>query len=1736
MVFEEVPNSPEDGGGTGRTEELESGTVSLSSLGKLSLKDFFPVALGITERLHKSFHASGKLHGHLSTDRIKIQASLLLDDDDETRRNGTSTTATQDDGQLVFLLTTTRDDDTSDANDCLVNAGKDIILNHDFSSSNNSNISAEGTSHYGPDLCFVSPEQTGRMQNRTVDHRSDLYSLGVVFYHCLTGNLPFAVMTPLDPMELIHFHIAMKPKRVTDQDPSIPTILADIVDTLLEKNPNDRYQSAQGLWLDLQEAQKHQQQYTTTVPNNSGLRHHMGCWHLPVGRLYGRQTQVQQLITIMNRVIAKGTLEVIWVAGYSGTGKTALVEQTHPTLRISGKFDQSRRVPYHAIVLALQNLVTWLFKQQDEVTLNAWKERLRQAVGNEGRVVLELVPSMGSIIGAEQPAIPELAGKEAQNRFLYVMKSFFRAICAMAPLVLFLDDTQWADSSSLELLQALALDPENGHFLIVGAYRDNEVGPSHPFVRTMDHIRSAKPSSETTIHTILVENLQREHVHLMITDTLHTTTSQQPNVSELTDLTYRKTRGNSFFTRQFLQDLYDQGHVQFDWPSEKWQWNTEAIQQLTSTDNVVDFMAQKLQRLEPNLLECLCTAACVGARFSAHVVAAERGLSLPQTESLLEVARKEGLILSEDGANNIYRFLHDRVQQAALSILSEQERPRRHYSLGKILLGQQSDVPDEEMEQIFEIVDQFNSGLSLVTDDEEKLRLAKLNLAAGKRGADTAAYNSSYVYVSTGIRLVGAVDIAWDAHYDLCLSLYTLAADTAYMSAQFEKMDDAISEVLCRTKTLLEKIPAYRIRILSYKARNKLLDAIDTGISVLKQLDVVFPEPTQENTVAELGKVLGLLENKSTETLLHLPLMQDPGKVASLKLIADINSSVYWARAELFPLIVFKSVELSVLYGNTEVSSFAYGTFGVILSGVVGDMQRAHEFGDLGIKVMDKFNAKDWLAQIYTPHYALIVHWSRHIRETFQPLIFSIHVGLETGAIEYLCINANIYCIHQYLSGQPLEGLETEIEDYSSLMKSFAQETNYNFNQIYHQAVLNLAGRSDDPCKLVGSAYNEVEMLPRHIAAKDNTACFFVYFNKMILCYLFGKYDTAESCSSETEARLSAVLAKLENTSFNFINSLLCLAQTRRSPERKEELLERVTTNQKAMEKWSSDAPMNFLHKWNLVEAEKARVNSDIRLAVKMYKQSVAGASEHGFLNDLALANELAAECLLEIELVEAGKSFLMEAYRAYAKWGALAKCQQLVQRYPEHLSIYSSTLSSTYGSSQYLDMFSVMKSATAIQGDIALGKLLKSLMAVLIENAGADRGCLLLAEKDQLFLQAERDLGRDVSSVLQNIPIKSLETLPQSVVSYVARVNETIVLDSGANDETFGQDPYIQANGPRSILCSPIVLRGKLLAVVYLQNTLISGAFTEERTALLNLLSGQIAISIHNALLYDRLEQKVKERTAAIERQKQELEAEKVRSDELLLNILPRQIANELKLNDKSPARRFSNVTILFSDIVNFSVLSQNMSPEDLVKLLDEYFGAMDEIVASHGVEKIKTIGDAYMCAAGLPVPDPESPRKMIAAAKDMIFFVAGMKHRRAAVGTTYFDIRIGINTGSVVAGVVGIRKFAYDIWGDPVNVAARCEQTSEPGFINISESTYQLVKDQVPCVHRGKIAPKNMKAMDMYFVKQEKRQSNVDMLMRRGSQRREELQGLLGGHTFAEELSALLDEDSSSESEAER
>ncbi|MCP9234466.1 adenylate/guanylate cyclase domain-containing protein [Lewinella sp. JB7] len=1531
--------------------------------------------------------------------------------------------------------------------------------------------------HLEGNLRYISPEQTGRM-NRVVDYRTDLYSTGIVFYEMLTGRHPFDT---LDPLELVHRHIAQRPPPVVSVNPAVPQPLSRIVDRLLAKNAEDRYQSARGLLHDLCHCRESYRDGGAILSFPLGREDHSAKFQL-VEKLYGRDREVTDLLAAFERV-GRGEMEVVLVAGYSGTGKSALVREVHkPITRargyfIEGKFDQFQRaVPYFALIEAFTRFVDLILTEKEE-RLAGIRQAIQRAVGAEGRVLTAVIPNLELVIGP-QPEVPELGGTESQNRFNYVFRKFVQTISsADQPIVLFIDDLQWADSASLGLLRMLLTDLDNRYMLCIGAYRDNEVSASHPFIRTMAEIREAG----VAVSTIEIGNLSREDVQQLIADA---TAVPREKAVELTGLVYAKTRGNAFFTTQFLHSLYEEGHLRFDHQRATWDWNVDDIRALNITDNVVELMAGKIRKLPERAQELLMIGSSIGSAFRADTLAVIEEVPEEEVTQALFPALSEGLIAPDGDA---YTFVHDRIQQAVYSLIAPADSAPMHARIGRLLLASVPEARHDE--RLFDIVNQLNRGLPAITDPEERARLIDLNLAAGRRAKQASAFRRAAEYLQVGIELLP--ENRWTDHYPLSRDLHTEAAECNYLSGEFAVMDTLIREVLDHARALLDKVKPYEIRILSFKAKNQLHEAIDTGLEVLAQLGERFPaKPRLPHVMADLVRTKLKLYGKENDALERLPVMENPEKVAAMRIIADIASSSYWARPNLFPLVIFRMCHMSLRYGNTALSAFAFATYGVIMCGVLEDMKAGYRYGKLGLALMEKFEERAWTTQIYCPVYALIINWNEHVRNTLRPLQESYHIGLETGAIEFACINSNIYCIHAYLIGRPLPRLEEETAAYSRSYRQLKQETNVNYNEVYRQGMLNFLGRSANPLVLTGTAYDEEKMTAQNAERQDQTGTFFIHFNKLILGCYFRDYTGAARHAERCRELLEAVLAKFEIPNHHFYEALVYLSLYRQAePPDKRRYMRRASANIRKMRKWARDAPENYLHKAELMEAERFRARGNFGEARLAYDRAISGATTHDYLHETALAYELAGRAYLEQQFEKLAEFYIKSAYSSYREWGAEAKLKDLERRYPSYVSSTGRLMGtvtagthtlqtfSDFNHTTNLDLQTVLKAATSISGEIQLGGMLDNLMSIVIENAGADKGVLLLERDGRLLVQAAFSVEGAGTRVLQNIPVEQSDLVAHSVIEFVSRTRRPVVIDDAADDERFVHDPHLSSGKSRSVLCLPFVNQGKFVGILYLENKLATGVFTPERIDLLALLSGQIAISIDNALLYENLEEKVRERT-------EELAAEKAKSDKLLLNILPQETADELKQHGQTVPRRFDSVTVMFTDFKGFTYHAEGMSAEELVSSIDVYFRAFDEIIGRHNIEKIKTIGDSYMCVGGLPTPNVTHAEDMVNAALEIQAWTQAHGREQRQRGKPHFELRVGLHSGPVVAGVVGRKKFAYDIWGDTVNTAARMESSGIPGKINISGATRELIAHRFECVHRGKVAAKNKGEIDMYFV----------------------------------------------------
>ncbi|MEH2034715.1 MAG: AAA family ATPase [Nostoc sp.] len=1444
----------------------------------LSLNEFFPIAIKIASTLER-LHRDRIIHKDIKPANILINP-------------------TTDEIKLIDFSIAT-------------------LLPREVQFLTNTNI-LEGT------LAYISPEQTGRM-NRGIDYRTDFYSLGITFFQLLTGQLPF---TSKDPTELVYSHIAKQPPTASRINSNIPPILSEIISKLMAKNAEDRYQSALGLKHDLEVCQNQWQETGNIAPFELGVRDISDRFIIPE-KLYGRQSEVETLLAAFKRVTA-GATEMILVAGFSGIGKTAVVNEVHkPIVRqrsyfIKGKFDQFQRdIPLSGLVQAFRDLIGQLLSESD-AQIQEWKAKIIRELGTQTQVIIDVIPELEKIIG-KQPPVRELSGSANQNRFNLLFQKFIQIFTMKErPLVIFLDDLQWADTASLKLIQLLMcentlsslseeieqLDENQGGLLLIGSYRDNEVSKAHPLYLTLQEIEQAA----VNINTITLTPLNQGDLNHLIADTLHC-----PEIAAvpLTQMVFAKTKGNPFFSVQFLKSLQYDGLIFLNFDVSHWQYDILKVKELALTDDVVEFIALQIEKLPIYTQKVLKLAACIGSQFDLKTLAIVNEKSVVDTASDLWQALLDGLILpqtenynifSKDDANEFithgiestqfstsnlqlpkYKFVHDRVQQAAYSLIPEEQKKPIHLKIGLLLLN---NIPvAEKEEKIFELVNQFNTAVEFISPQAKRDELAQMNLIAGRKALASTAYPAAVKYLTTGIQLL--TDDSWETKYELILALHQTAAEAAYLDGDFEQTEQLAEIVLLRGKTLIDKVKVYEVKIKASGAQNQALKGINTALAFLKLLGVEFPEhPSQSDVQLVMAEIASNLAGRQIKDLIDLPEMTEAKTLAVMNILSSIHALTYQAIPELLPLIIVKQINLSLQYGNAPSSAFAYVNYGLILSALVGDIEPGYQFGKLAVNLLSRLQIKEISAKVLGSFLSLIRPCKEHAKEILKPLLQAYSIGIETGDLEYAAYSLHIYSYCSYFIGRELSELEQEMANYNNAIRQLKQKTVFQWSNIYRQSVLNLLGCAENSCSLIGEVYNEDKMLPIHLETKDGLGLLYLYVSKLHLCYLFQEFHQAVENATLAKKYLDTAIGHLVVPVFHFYDSLAGLAVYFEVSESEQKcILDRVQANQEKMEHWAHHAPMNYLHKYYLVEAERYRIGGQYLEAMEFYDRAIFLAKENEYINEEALAQELTAKFYLEWGKHKIAQTYLTDAYYSYVRWGALAKVDDLAKRYPqllasifqqEKLSIHSSeestssnntsisslstlsnqqtVIASKTSISDSLDLAAFIKASQALSGEIELERLLSTLMEVVMENAGASKCALILSEGDNLALTVTAVCSSSnfdhTYTEFSSTSLESSYDVPITLINYVKRSREILVIDDAMTVSFLADDSYILSEEPKSLLSIPLLNQGKLIGIIYLENHLTTGAFTRDRVEILKLLTTQAAISLENAILYKNLAQ----------------------------------------------------------------------------------------------------------------------------------------------------------------------------------------------------------------------------------------------------------------------------------------
>ena len=1314
-------------------------------------------------------------------------------------------------------------------------------------------------------FAYMAPEQTGQM-NRSVDSRSDLYAFGVTLYQMLTGELPFAAT---DVMEWIHSHVARAPKPPGELVQDIPAPVEEIVLKLLSKSADDRYQTAAGVEADLQRCLSGLES-SGRIDSFALASQDVSDRLLIPERLYGRERDVEMLLAAFQRFAADGAPELFLVSGAPGVGKSSVVNELHKSLTVarclfaSGKFDQYKRdIPYATLAQALGSVVRTILSQSDAELLQ-WRDSIGRALGPNGQLIENLIPEIELIVG-KQPPVPELPPKEAKNRFEMVFRRLLGAVATQEhPLTLFLDDLQWVDAATLDVLEHVVTHAEVRHLLIIGAYRDKEVGEAHALSKTLARIKAAG----ARVNELVLAPLGIHDVAQMLADAL---VCDVESVQPLSHLVHEKTGGNPFFTIQFVAALSEGELVTFDPTRRRWIWDLPGIRARNFTDNIAELMVGRLARLSPTTRDALKDLACLGNSAPAWMLGAARlpdlrsaigcrAIGETAVRAALSEAVSAGLVVDQ---GSTYSFLHDRIQEASYALIPEGDRARVHLNIGRALVAR---APAEKRDEaVFDIVHQLNRGAALLVSPEECREVAGLNLIAGKRARSAAAYASALGYFNSGAALLPAD--SWERCYELVFGIELARAECEYLSGAHAAAEGRLSMLSGRARDRIGLARVVCVQNNLYATTNRYERAVESCLGYMRHVGIEWSlRPTDDEVRHEYERLSNEIGDRPIEAFLDLPRMSDLECRGTMDVLAGFLGPAYAVNGNLLVLAVLHMTRLSLERGNTDASAIAYTFFGgTILGPRFGRHQEGFLFGQLGVDLvekrgLDRFGARTWMVFAMT-----VIPWTRHLHASRAIYQRSFQASLQAGDVAYAAYSGFLGITARLGSGDFLDEVQREAESWVSFARN-AHAPYVDYVAIPLALIRTLRGLTprfgffDDEA----SDESRFEQAPgKPVRLAQNPAWYWI--RKLQARFYAGEYGDALEASSKARELLPAIPDRFELAEFHFYSALTHSAASTR--------LELIREHRDQLARWAENCPENFDCRLATVAAEIARFEGRELDAERLYEKAVGLAREHGFVQIEAIGNELAARFHLDRGYETIAHAYLRAARRCYLRWGALGKVAQLDERHP---GIEERASPGPTATVEQLDLATVIEVSQAASGEILLEKLIETVMVHAVERAGAERGLLILLRDGEPWIEAEATTGQERVTVSLRHATAGAGDLPESMLRYVIRTGESVILDDASAHIPFSADPYVRQKRSRSVLCLPLKIlkpgdrvekRATLCGVLYLENNLTSHVFTPARTAVLKLLASQAAISLDNAHLYAGLKS-AEEKTRQAERQ----------------------------------------------------------------------------------------------------------------------------------------------------------------------------------------------------------------------------------------------------------------------------
>lgn len=1291
-------------------------------------------------------------------------------------------------------------------------------------------------------FAYMAPEQTGRM-NRSIDTRSDLYALGVVFYEMLLGELPFRAS---DSMEWIHCHVARLPIPPAERMPSIPAVVSDLVMKLLSKAAEDRYQTADGLHADLQRCLFEWRDTSMVRPFELGTRDGHGRLSFQE-KLYGRQDEVTRLSNALDEVMSTGASKLILVSGFSGIGKSSVVNELHRVLVPSrgmfatGKFDQYRRgIPYAPLAEAFQGLVRQLLGKADD-ELQRWRGELSEALENNGQLIINLVPELEHVIGV-QPAVPSLSGPESVTRMNLVVRRFLRVFAPpQRPLILFLDDLQWLDAATLEVFEHLATHPDVQNVLLIGAYRDNEVGLDHPLAQRITSIKS----SRSDVVEINLQGIATTDLAPMIGDAIHTDADA---VRSLVDVVMRKTGGSPFMTIQFISALVDDGFLFFDRAQSKWRWDINAINAKGVSDNVVDLLIDRLRRLPHASLDMVTGLACMGGRVEVGLLTRIHNISESGLEALLSEALRLDLLIRLDDA---YVFAHDRVQEAAYAILSQEERGQRHLLIGTRMLEMLDE--GERETYIFQLASQFRSA-SRLNSPEARSAAADVFLQASLKARASAAFAEASELSHAGVAQLR--EGGWLSDYDLMFRLTLQYAECLFLTGEIFETERVIEASLHSAQKRAHKAALYRLRIELYVVLSENEKAVATGIEALQMYDLEFePHPSFALAEAEFHDTLARLDGKPLETLCYLPPTTDPDLLGMMAIFGELLPPALFTDFNLVVQLSCRSANINLKHGFSYHQGYVW--LALLVGHAFGAWKEGYRLGEAAVEVSDRLDA---LQRARVRHmFGTVCMWTQPFSSVISRLRSAVKDEIAAGDLYFSCFAYAHIVTLQLQNGDDLSRALAEAKQFLEFGEVIHFPDGHDMIVSTERTLASLLGLTKSLSSFDDDQFSEKEFESNFNRPRLSTVIYWYWSRKVMLHYLAAEYEQAVSAAAKADPGPYHRVMQVQNLDLHYFAALAIAALLRQGTrEDHQSLRDRLMMHHGMIKRWSEEtgAP-TYVDKVALTSAEIARLDGKREEAERLYDEAIRAAEQNGFIHNSAVSHEVAASFYHENGRESIARALIAEALKRYASWGAVAKVRQLEQIHGISLtSEDTSWASANMSAHENLDLATVLEVSRAISGEIVLERMIDRLMRLTMEHAGAARASLLLWRPGGLVLVAEAVAQRDVVVMRAEDEFKDA-SFAESVLQYVGRTQEIIVLDDALVDDRFNTDSYVRGNKIRSLLAMPLINQAKSLGILYLENNLATRVFTPNRIATLKLIASQAAMALEGTLLYRDLEER---------------------------------------------------------------------------------------------------------------------------------------------------------------------------------------------------------------------------------------------------------------------------------------